>query len=427
MALTRETYLARIIDDKIDHLLMAFGAVCLEGPKWCGKTWTSLNHANSVFFLADPANNFQNRRIAEMSPGIVLQGETPRLIDEWQEVPALWDAIRFEVDRTGQKGSYLLTGSATPNEKGILHSGTGRITSLRMRPMSLFESGESNGSVSLEELYSSDLPPVPAQEATLQQLIDLTIRGGWPGSLDIPSSSALEVPRGYLQNVIDDDVHRIDGITRDRRKIELLLRSLARNKSTIVTNRTLQRDVLEEHEESIDDGTISKYLDILRRLFIIEDIPAFSTNLRSSARIGKTPKKQFCDPSLAAAALGATPERLLNDLNTFGFLFESLCMRDLRVYADSIDGRVYHYRDAKQREIDAIIELPDGRWGAIEIKLGTNQVEAAAQQLLRIISSLETDPTFRSPAFLCVLTGLGSIAYTRDDGVAVVPITALRP
>jgi len=427
MSLTKQGYQKRIIDDQIGKFLTAFGAVSIEGPKWCGKTWTALNHANSVFYVASPSNNFQNKLLAQLSPDLVLPGDNPRLLDEWQEVPALWDAVRFAVDQLQSRGQFILTGSATPNQKGVLHSGTGRIARLQMRPMSLFESNDSNGSISLKELFSVSLKPSPAKEATLTDLISLTIRGGWPNSLGLHDDVASEVPKVYLKNVLEDDIRRIDGKNRDIRKMSLLMRSLARNESTVVTHRTLQRDMLENEEEPINAETVSEYLSVLSRLFIIEDQMAFNPNLRSSIRVGKAAKRHFIDPSLAVAALGATSDRLLNDLNTYGFLFEAMCIRDLKIYAESFGARLFHYRDDSGREIDAVVELPDGRWAALEIKLGANQIDEAAQELLSIQKLMAKDPKAKKPDLLGVICGLSKFGYTREDGVMVIPITALKP
>lgn len=427
MSLTKQGYRSRIIDEKLNEFLAIFGAICIEGPKWCGKTWTALNHAKSACYIASPENNFQSRTMAQISPNVVLQGDSPRLLDEWQEVPLLWDAVRFAVDQSQEKGRFILTGSATPNNKGILHSGTGRIVNLRMRPMSLFESGDSSGTVSLQQLFSESVESVKTGDTSLKQLIDLAIRGGWPGSLGLPANAVSELPKAYLRNLVDDDARRIDGVKRNQRKLEMLLRSLARNESTVVSNRTLQRDMLEDTGETMDPNTATDYLDVLRRLFIIEELPAFSPNLRSSLRIGKSAKRQFVDPSLAIAAMGATAQRLLSDLNTFGFLFESMCIRDLRIYSEAMGAQLYHYRDESGREIDAIVELPDGRWGAFEIKLGTNLIDSAATELIRIKNFMEADKKGIAPDILCVICGVSSFAYTRNDGVMVVPVTALKP
>ncbi len=422
----KRKYRPRIIDKQIDKYLSTFGALCIEGPKWCGKTWTSSFHSKSQFFLGDPAGNFQSRELARLSPALVLEGETPRLIDEWQEVPPLWDAVRHKVDQTTEKGQFILTGSATPNHKGILHSGAGRIAKLRMRPMSLYESGDSSGKVSLEALCNNRLTPVMTGEADLKKLIALIIRGGWPGSLELPVDKAALLPIEYLNAVIDDDVYRIDGIKRDTQKMRLLLRSLARNESTTVTNRALKNDIKSVDDEDIDIETVASYLDIFTRLFITDNLPPFSANIRSSLRIKQAEKRHFSDPSLACALLKATPASLLSDLETFGFLFEALCERDLKIYAEAFGAQVYHYQDYRGREIDAIVQLPDGRWSAFEIKLGANQIDKAADNLKKIQDELAKEERAVLPSALCVICGMSNAAYQREDGVYVIPPTALR-
>ena len=419
-------YSPRIIDKQVEEYLSAFGAVCIEGPKWCGKTWTSAFHSKSEIYIGDPARNFQNRQLAELSPDLVLEGDTPRLIDEWQEVPPLWDAVRYKVDQTHKKGQFILTGSATPNHKGILHSGAGRIARLRMRPMSLFESGDSSGKVSLRELCHGDMTPAMTGEVSLKKLIELVIRGGWPGSLGLSTQQAALLPAEYLNAVIDDDVFRIDGIKRDTTKMRLLLRSLARNESTTATNKTLIKDIKAIDDEDIDGNTVSSYLDIFKRLFITDNQQPFATGVRSSVRIKQAEKRHFSDPSLACALLRATPESLLNDLETLGFLFEALCERDLKIYAESFGANLYHYQDYKNQEIDAVIELPEGEWCAFEIKLGANQIDAAAANLLEIKKQIEAEPKGKPPAVLGVICGLSNAAYRRPDGVFVVPITVLK-
>ena len=358
----KEKYIPRIIDAAVERYLATMGAVCIEGPKWCGKTWTSSYHSNSEFLVGNPDNNFQNRALAELSPALVLEGETPRLIDEWQEVPPLWDAVRYTVDQRGQKGQFILTGSATPKRKGVLHSGAGRIGKLRMRPMSLYESGDSSGKVSLQELCEGKLMPAITGEVDLRTLARLTVRGGWPGNLDIADADISLLPGEYLDAVIDDDVNRVDETRRDSRKVRLLLRSLARNESTTATNRTLKNDIKEIDDEDIDVETVTTYLDIFNRLFLTDNQQPFSAKLRSSVRVKQAEKRHFCDPSLACALLKATPEKLIGDLETFGFLFEALCERDLKIYAESFGAQLYHYQDYAGNEIDAVIELPDGDW-----------------------------------------------------------------
>ena len=423
----KQNYKPRMIDCQVEEYLSAFGAVCIEGPKWCGKTWTSSYHSKSEIYIGDPAGNFQNRQLAELSPALVLEGEIPRLIDEWQEVPPLWDAVRHKVDQSPRKGQFILTGSATPNHKGILHSGAGRIARLRMRPMSLWESGDSSGKVSLEQLCLGKLTPVLTGEVDLRKLIELIIRGGWPGSLGLPTEQAALLPAQYLDAVIDDDVYRIDGVKRDTQKMRLLLRSLARNESTTATNKTLMRDIKAVDDEDIDSNTVAAYLDIFKRLFLTDNQPPFSSGIRSSVRVKQAEKRHFADPSLACALLKATPVGLLGDLETLGFLFEALCERDLRIYAESFGAHLYHYQDYKNQEIDAVIELPGGQWCAFEIKLGANQIDAAAENLLEIKKQIETDPKGKPPAVLCVLCGMANAAYQRPDGVFVVPVTALKP
>ena len=407
----KQNYKPRIIDKQVEEYLQTFGAICIEGPKWCGKTWTSSYHANSKFFLADPAGNFQNRKLAEIDPNTVLEGPAPRLIDEWQEYPPLWDAVRYKVDQSAQKGQFILTGSATPNHKGILHSGAGRIAKLRMRTMSLYESGDSSGQVSLEALCNGQLTPAMTGEVDLKNLINLIIRGGWPGSLGLPLKQAALLPQQYLQAVIDDDVYRIDEVKRNTQKMRLLLMSLARNESTTATNALLKADIKEKDAQDIDANTVTAYLDIFKRLFLTDNQPPFASNVRSSVRVRQAEKRHFADPSLACALLKLTPEALLNDLETLGFMFEALCERDLRIYAESFGGTLYHYQDYKNREIDAVIELPDGKWAAFE---------------KQIKSEFEKDKKAVPPSVLCVLCGLSNAAYQRPDGVFVVPITALK-
>lgn len=418
-------YLPRIIDKKISQYLMAFGAICIEGPKWCGKTWTGSFHSKSQIFIGDPFGNFQNRQLAEMSADLVLEGKTPRLIDEWQEVPALWDAIRHKVDQRGMKGQFILTGSATPNHKGILHSGAGRIAKLRMRPMSLYESGDSSGSISLEDLCMGKLENMASAGVTLNRLIGLIVRGGWPSNIGIPLAQASLLPMEYLNAIIEDDIYRMDGIKRDLTKMRLLLRSLARNESTSATNRRLKNDIKEIDDEDIDPDSVATYLDIFNRLFLTDNQDPFSYNIRSSVRVKQAPKRHFADPSLACALLKIGPDHLLSNLETLGFLFEALCIRDLRIYGESFGGSLYHYQDYSGREIDAVIGLPNGNWCAFEIKLGANRIDEAANNLIRIHNAIKAENGL-PPSVMCVICGMTNAAYKRDDGVFVVPITGLR-
>ena len=421
----RKDYRPRLIDNIIDSYLEAFGAVCVEGPKWCGKTWTSSYHCKSEIMLGNPDGNFQNRQLAQMSPSLVLEGEPPRLIDEWQEVPQLWDAVRYKVDQSGNKGQFILTGSATPNHKGILHSGAGRIAKLRMRPMSLFESGNSSGDISLKDICEGRIEPKISGEVDLRKLIDFIIRGGWPANQETTLKQAAYLPIQYIRAVLDDDVYRIDNVKRDKHKMELLLRSLARNEATTVTNKKPKNDIKEIDDEDIDVETVSAYLDVFQRLFLTDNQKPFEAKLRSSIRIKQTEKRHLSDPSLAAALLNATPEMLLNDLNTLGFLFEALCERDLKIYAESFDADLYHYQDYNNNEMDAVIAMPNGKWCGFEIKLGANQIDMAAENLIKIKNEIKANGGI-APDSLCVICGLSNAAYQRPDGVFVVPITALR-
>lgn len=416
-------YRPRVIDELVEQYLQAFGAICIEGPKWCGKTWTAHMHAKSAFLVSDPAGNFQNRQLAQLDPSIVLDGQFPRLIDEWQEVPSLWDAVRFKVDDQAVKGQFILTGSATPKRRGVMHSGTGRIARLRMMSMSLYESGDSTGFISLKDICNSVYETKLTGEVQLRTIAALILRGGWPGSIGLSTKNAVLIPRMYLKNVVDDDVDKIDDTKRDKAKMRLLLRSLARNESTTVGKKKLKDDIMGVEKDSIDEDTITDYLDVFTRLFILENQKPYGASLRSSLSIRQAEKRHFTDPSFACSLLGITQEdKLIGDLQTFGFMFEALCVRDLRIYAQAFGGELYHYQDYENNEIDAVIEMPDGSWSAFEIKLGANQIDAAAQSLLKIQAK------FLKPASsLCVICGLSNAAYRRPDGVYVVPLTALRP
>lgn len=420
-------YLPRVIDEKLEFYLSTFGAVCLEGPKWCGKTWTASHHSASSISLGDPSGGFMNKQLAESEPALVLAGKQPRLIDEWQEVPPLWDAVRYAVDTNGSKGQYILTGSATPQRKGILHSGTGRIARLRMRPMSLYESGYSSGQVSLKALCEGSISPVMTGEVSLKQVIEWIVRGGWPGSLGLSMKQAAEVPREYLRNALENDIDRMDSVKRDNAKMRRLLQSLARHESTTASNSKLVQDIKEETDDTLDRETVAEYLGVFERLFLIENQPAYASNLRSGVRLKQSPKRHLADPSLACALLQATPEMLLGDLNTLGFLFEALCERDLSIYAESFGARLFHYQDYSNREVDAVIELPDGRWCAFEIKLGAQQIDKAAASLVALRDSLAVQPDAKAPSVLGVICGLTHAAYQRPDGVFVFPISALKP
>ena len=422
----KEQYKKRIIDQTIETYLKISGAICIEGPKWCGKTWTSAFHSKSEFLVGDPYNAFSNRQLAELNPSLVLQGETPRLIDEWQEVPSLWDATRAEVDSRNKKGQIILTGSSTPKTKGILHSGAGRITRLRMNTMSLFESGDSTGAISLQDLCNGNLQDQMVEEASLSQLAYLIVRGGWPANIGSDILAAHLMPKSYMTSVISTDLNKLDdGVEYSAHKAELLLRSLARNECTCVSDLSLLNDIRETENESLGRNTVTKYLESLNRLFLFNNQKPFSPNFRSSLRVKQMEKRHFSDPAMACALLNLTSTKLLQDLNTFGFLFESLVERDLDIYSQSFGGKLFHYQDYKNNEMDAVIELEDGEWCAFEIKLGAKRIEEGAKNLIKVSSEIAKSGG-KPPKIQCVICGLSNAAYRRADGVYVVPITALK-
>ncbi len=423
-----ENYKKRIADDKIEHYLKLFGAISIEGPKYCGKTWAGRYHSNSEILLHKTTGEQSNNvELAKMSPSIVLEGEKPRLIDEWQEATNLWDEIRIDVDKSGLKGQYILTGSSTPNRKGIAHSGAGRYGKIHLRTMSLYESGDSTGDISLENLCNNKFKGKATGEVDLRNLARLIIRGGWPGNLEYSAKDSSEVVEEYINLIIDDDLSRLDGINRDKHKVRLLLKSLARNESTTVSNMTLKKDINEKDNEDIDIDTLASYLNALDRLFLLDNDEPFSTNVRSSVRVKQSEKRHFADPSIACSLLNIREEnKLINDLETFGFLFEAMVERDLKVYADSFNAKCYHYQDYQDKEIDSVIELENGEWCAFEIKLGANQIEKAANDLVSLKKQIENE-NGKAPSVLCVICGLTNVAYQRPDGVYVVPITALKP
>jgi len=418
-------YRLRVIDKKISEYLSLFGALSIEGPKWCGKTWTCLKQAKSQFFVSDPQGNFNNRRLAEMNPSLVLKGDSPRLIDEWQEVPSLWDAVRSTVDFSSTKGLFLLTGSATVNPKKHIHSGTGRIASLRMRPMSLFESGDSTGDISLKDICFGKAGDKMTGEVELERLAHLILKGGWPATIGMNESKGSLVAKEYVKAILKEDIYRVDEVKRDSHKVELLLRSLARNEATMATNRKLQEDISSVDADGVSIDTVGDDLNLLRRLYLTENLPPYSLGLRSSLRAKQSEKRHFVDPSLPCAILRLTTESLLKDLEFFGFLFESLVERDLFTYAEAMNGALYHYQDYQGNEIDSVIEREDGRWCGFEIKLGANQIDKAAENLLRINEKIGENGGQKA-ATLCVICGLSNAAYRRPDGVYVVPITSLR-
>ena len=421
MSLTKIGYKKRIIDEKIEKNLKIFGAISIEGPKWCGKTWTSLNHANSVVYLNNVSNNFNERSLAQMNVDLILNKEYPELIDEWQEVPAIWDGIRFKCDEDNKRGKYILTGSATPVTKDIHHSGAGRIARMKMYTMSLYESGDSSGEVSLQDLFKNNVKDKLIGKTDLKKLIYYIIRGGWPQSIGMKEDESLELTQNYINDVLNFDISSIDGVTRDINKMRMILRELARNESTIVNNNTIIKDVNEENNVA-SRNTVLEYIDVLEKLHLIENQIAFSINLRSSSRVGKTAKRHFTDPSLVCGILGLTTESLINDVNFLGFLFEALCERDLRIYIESYNGNLYHFRDnTTGLEIDSIVEMQNGDYGAIEIKLGTDKIEEAAKNLLKFNKLAK-----KKPKFLCIISGLNEAIIKRPDGIYVIPITTLK-
>ena len=425
MALRKAGYKTRLADKKLSEYLKIFGAVSVEGPKWCGKTWTSLNQANSVSYIMDPAGNYSNKARAALNPSLVLDGKPPHVIDEWQEVPGIWDAVRFYVDKTPGFGKYILTGSVTPPRESYIHSGAGRIALLRMRPMTLYESGDSDGAVSLAALFSGRRIRPFAADIDLTHLIDITIRGGWPQTLNLPIEKTGSVSVEYINALLKNDLFSESFSKRNPAKLKILLRSLARNNATTVSEATIAADIDGINDDyKLSRSTVTGYIADLKRIFVIEDIPGWNPGIRSKTRIRMSAKMVFADPSLAIAALGIGRRRLLEDLNTYGFMFENLCLRDLAAYAEFHGGALFHYRDNSNLEVDAIIEMQDGAWGAFEIKLGEHQVEAAVQTLLRLKNKIISNGA-REPSCLAVITG-GGYGRKRKDGIYIVPVNALK-
>lgn len=420
-------YRKRIADDILARKLEGKGAVLIEGPKWCGKTTTAEQIAASILYMDDPEKKEQNISMSELNPKRLLKGETPRLIDEWQLAPKLWDAIRFEIDHRSELGQFLLTGSAVPADtKEITHSGTGRFTWLTMRPMSLYESGDSTGEVSLKELFEGNDEVDGEADIDIERLAFLACRGGWPQSIDMREEIALDQAHDYYDAVVRSDINRADNVKKNTEKVRRLMRSYARNQGSQVPNTVLALDVSANDEDSISDDTVASYLNALRKIFVVEDMPAWNPNLRSKTAIRTSDTRYYVDPSIAAAALGVGPNDLINDLNTFGFIFETLCIRDLRVFADALNGHVYHYRDKDGQECDAVVHLRNGQYGLIEIKLGGDKlIEEGAESLKAMESKIDTGK-MKAPAFLMVLTGVGDYAYRRKDGVCVVPVGCLK-
>ena len=425
--LQMKKYRKRIADEILVRKLEGKGAVLVEGPKWCGKTTTAEQIAASILYMDEPEKKEQNITMSELNPKRLLAGAVPRLIDEWQLAPKLWDAIRFEVDHRGELGQFVLTGSAVPADtKEITHSGTGRFTWLTMRPMSLYESGDSTGEVSLQDLFDGAKNIDGASELGIDRMAFLVCRGGWPQAVDMRDEIALDQAMDYYDAVVHSDINRADGVQKNPEKVRRLMRSYAGNQGSQVPNTVLTRDLVANNETFISDETVASYVSALRKIFVIEDMPAWNPNLRSKTAIRSADTRYYVDPSIAAAALGIGPNDLMNDLKTFGFLFETLCVRDLRVFADALNGEVYHYRDKDGQECDAVVHLKNGKYGLIEIKLGGDKlIEEGAKSLKTMAAKIDTGK-MSEPSFLMVLTGTGDYAYRRQDGVYVVPIGCLR-
>ena len=420
-------YKARIADIILQRKLAGKGAVLIEGPKWCGKTTTAEQAANSNLYMSDPENEKQNLMIVDINPKLLLQGETPRLIDEWQIAPKIWDAIRYEVDHRSNEGQFILTGSAVPaNMDEVKHTGTGRFAWLLMRPMSLFESGESNGMVRLQDLFAKKKDLIGINNLDLNRISFLVCRGGWPRATFLPDEIALDQAYDYYDAVVKSDISRVDGVTRDPERVKRLMRSYARNQGTQISNEALKTDMAVNDVSTLDTNTVLSYINALKKIFVIEEMPAWNPNLRSKTAIRSTATRYFVDPSIAVAALGIGPNDLLNDLNTFGFLFETMCVRDLRIFADAMNGCVYHYRDKTGLECDAVIHLRNGDYGLIEIKLGGEiAIEQGAATLKKLRDRIDTEK-MKEPSFLMVLTATGKYAFQRPDGVYIVPLGCLR-
>lgn len=423
----QDNYRNRVVDKEIEERLLSVGAILIEGAKWCGKTTTAEHHSNSVIYMDDPRRKTQYELFAEDNPDIILDGLTPRLIDEWQLAPQLWDAVRFKIDHRRGKGQFILTGSAKPVDRSkIFHSGTGRFAWLRMRPMSLLESGDSSGMVSLATLFKDSDSFVACEvESNLQKISRLCCRGGWPESLDVPESVAMRPAIDYYNAIVNVDINLVDGVSRSSERAIRLMRSYARFQGTQTPITKIVEDMNGDGNGESEVKTVREYLDILQSMFVIEDMPAWNPNLKSKTAIRTTDTRYFVDPSIATSALGIGPGDLMNDLKAFGFIFETLCARDLRVYAQSLGGHVYHFRDKNGLECDAVISLPDGKYGLVEIKLGGEKlIEEGAANIQRLNSKINLEK-MKAPSFNMVLTATGSFAYKRKDGIYVVPITAL--
>lgn len=420
-------YKHRIADKLLERKLAGKGAVLIEGPKWCGKTTTAEQHANSLLYMTESGKIEQHLQLARLNPALLLEGKKPRLIDEWQVAPSLWDSIRFKSDHSSSLGLFILTGSAVPADLSqVVHTGTGRIGWLRMRPMSLWESEDSTGEVSLEELFTTPALIKGTSDINLEKIAFLTCRGGWPLAVNMKSDIALDQAFDYVDAVEKRDVSLADGINRDPSRTHRLLRSYARHQGSQANYATIKADLQANESESFSEETIASYINALKKIFVIEDSEAWNPNLRSKSAIRTSDTRYFSDPSIATAALGLGPSDLINDLNTFGLIFETLCVRDLRVYAEALNGKVYHFRDKNGLECDAVIHLRNGSYGLVEIKIGgDNLIEEGAKTLKVLAGKIDLD-RMKSPSFLMVLTAVGTYAYRREDGVYVVPVGCLK-
>lgn len=420
-------YKPRIADEILKDKLEAKGAVIIEGPKWCGKTTTAMQVAGSVLRMDEPSKRDVNIQMSEIAPERLLQGKTPRLIDEWQIAPKLWDAARYEVDTRGEEGQFILTGSAVPvDSREITHSGTGRFTWLTMRPMSLYESEESSGEVSLEELFLTPKQIIGINGLDLEKLAFAICRGGWPGAMEMSEKAALSQAMDYYDAVVKSDVNRADGVNKNPERVKRLMKSFARNQGAQVASTVLRDDIQANDTDKLNEDTIASYINALKKIFVIEDMPAWNPNLRSKTAIRTTDTRYYVDPSIAAAALGVGPKDLLNDLNTMGLLFEAMCVRDLRVYAEYLGGEVLHYRDKSGLECDTVIHLRNGKYGLAEIKLGGQKLmEEGAVNLKGLADKIDTTK-MPLPSFMMIVVGIGDFAYRREDGIYIVPIGCLK-
>lgn len=422
-----KNYLPRITDKLLDERLKAKGAILIEGPKWCGKTTSAKEFAKSFIAMDEPDKTKQYKQMAELNPSVLLEGETPRLVDEWQLAPNLWNAVRYEVDKRDDFGQFILTGFAVPAEfDASMHSGTGRISRLYMRTMSLYESKDSDGAISLSNLFD-DKEISCANHKTLDDIAFLICRGGWPISIKLDGKASLFQAIDYFDSVVKNDISRVDSVKRDVEKAKSLLRSYARHVGSQAPLETIRKDMLANQADTFDQVTLYSYIDALKKIFVIEDAPAWNPNIRSKTAIRSTDTRYFIDPSIATAALGIGPKDLTQDLNTMGFLFENLAVRDLRIYSELLDGSVYHYRDKSGLECDAVIHLRNGSYGLVEIKLGGDKLIEEGAETLKTLSDLIDTNSMKKPSFMMVLCAQAPFVYKRNDGVYVVPITSLRP